>query len=340
MTKRFEIVSPVTDHGGALARAEARFGSPAEGWVDLSTGINPWPYPLPPVPVEAWARLPDTADLERLRAAAAEYLRVPEPSRLVAAPGSQALIQTLPGLLPPARVAIVGFTYAEHARCWRLYGHAVRTVDDLETAAQGADVVVVVNPNNPDGRRTEPPRLLDLAAELASRGGHMVVDEAFADVVTEVGVAAHAGQPGLVVLRSFGKFFGLAGVRLGIALGPADLMRRLSDRLGPWAVSGPALTIAAAAYADQGWIIKTRRHLAEAAQALDTMLEGEGMRVVGGTSLFRLVEHAGSEAVFESCARRGVLLRAFAARPGWLRVGLPADERSMARLRNALRTRG
>jgi len=323
----------VADHGGSIARAEARFGRPDLPWIDLSTGVNPNAYPIPPIPPEAWSRLPERAAEDRLRVVARRYLGAPENTPLALAPGSQALIQTLAGLFPPLTVAIVGFTYAEHALCWAARGHRVITVADPEV---DADVVIVVNPNNPDGRRYPPDRLLAVAERQAARDGLLIVDEAFVDPTPELSLAPRAGREGLVILRSFGKFFGLAGVRLGIGLGPDRLIRAMGAALGPWATSGPALTIAAMAHSDEAWIAAERKRLPVAAAELDRLLTDHGLKVIGGTSLFRLVETADAPAVFERCARAGVLVRVFDAKPGWLRFGLPPDGAALERLSAAL----
>lgn len=329
------MVDAVPDHGGGLARAEARFGRPADGWLDLSTGINPWPYPIPPLPAEAWTRLPDRDAVEGLLASAARYLGVADPSLLVAAPGSQALIQQVPRLFPRGRTAILGFTYAEHARCWRLAGHSVTSVADL-AEAEGFDHAVVVNPNNPDGRRVPPPALLDLAGRFAARGGTLIVDEAFADVDPDVSVASAAGRDGLLVLRSFGKFFGLAGVRLGIAAGPRAMLARLDAEFGPWAVAGPALEIGRVAMDDAAWIAATRARLDAAAVALDELLDRYGLPVIGGTSLYRLVHTPHAPALFRALGARGILVRAFDAHPDRLRFGLPPDAAASRRLTAAI----
>jgi len=319
----------VADHGGSIARAEARFGRPGLPWIDLSTGVNPNAYPIPPIPPEVWSRLPDRAAEDRLRVVVARYLGVSDEIPLVLAPGSQALIQTVAGLFPPLSVAIVGHTYAEHAVCWSARGHRVIAVAEPEA---DADVVIVVNPNNPDGRRYPPERLLAVAERQAARDGLLIVDEAFVDPTPELSLAPSAGRAGVVVLRSFGKFFGAAGVRLGVALGPDRLIRATGAALGPWAVSGPALTIAAAAYGDADWIGAERLRLDRAAADLDRVLTGAGLHVVGGTSLFRLVEDANAPAIHEGLARAGVLVRAFDAVPDRLRFGLPPDRAALERL--------
>lgn len=328
------------EHGGSLVWAESRFGRPAAGWVDLSTGLNPWPHPLPPVAPETWQRLPDARAVADLLTAAAGHYGVPDPACIVAAPGTQTLIQLLPRLSrPTGRTAILGFTYAEHAHRWRMAGHEVTVIASLDEAA-ACDTVVVVNPNNPDGRRVPPDRLLDLAARLAARGGRLIVDEAFADVVPEVSVATQAGQQdGLVVLRSFGKFFGLAGIRLGFAVAPPTLARSITAELGPWAVAGPALAVGRAALADAAWIAATRHRLAAAARALDATLSAHGLNVAGGTDLFRLVHTERAMALFEVLGARGILVRAFPERPDYLRIGLPADAAARRRLAEALGAR-
>ncbi len=332
-------------HGGDLAWAVARFGPSNTGWLDLSTGINPQPYPVPPLPAErwaeAWTRLPGTAAVDALRAAAARCYGVRALGAIVAAPGTQALIQLLPRLRPAGRVAVLGPTYAEHAHAWAAAGHAV-----TEVAASGgepwgdlgdtADVVVVTNPNNPDGHAVAPVRLIEAAAALAARGGWLVVDEAFADTAPVLSVAAAAGRPGLVVLRSFGKFFGLAGVRLGFALTGPGLAARTAAGLGPWAVSGPAIAVGTAALADRAWIAATRTALNAAAARLDRLLAAHGLGVAGGTSLFRLVEDPAAPEVFERLGRAGILVRHFPGRPDRLRFGLPGSEADWRRLEAAL----
>lgn len=319
-------------HGGDLDGAHAAFPGAPEPWVDLSTGINPWPYPLPPVRPDAWNRLPGRGEEAALRSAAAACYGAPSADVVAAASGSQALIQLLPRLRVPGRVAVLGPTYAEHARCWALAGHDVRMAEGVEEA----DVLVIVNPNNPDGRRWPAARLLELADAQAARGGWLVVDEAFADMRPEDSLAAHAGKPGLVILRSFGKFFGLAGLRLGIALAPAGLAASLREAIGPWAVSGPGLAIATAALRDGHWIEATRRRLAAAAAELDRMLESAGLRVVGGTELFRLVEDPRAPALYRALGEAGILVRRFEQRLDWLRFGLPGAAEDWQRLGVAL----
>jgi cobalamin biosynthetic protein CobC len=334
-----EPATPVKDHGGALARAEARFGRPAAGWLDLSTGINPWPYPVPALSPAAWTRLPDRDTLQALLDAAAQAYGIADPTAIVAAPGSQALIQTIPRLHRPGTVAILGFTYAEHARCWAMAGHEVAVAADLDTAAR-ADCVVVTNPNNPDGRQVAPELLLDLVGRLAERRGLLLVDEAFADVTPTLSVAGAAGREGLCVLRSFGKFYGLAGLRLGFALGAPSLVQRIEAELGPWAVAGPALAVGRTALLDSDWAATMRARLTTAAAALDRLLTAHGLDPVGGTDLFRLVRTDRSSALYEQLGRCGILVRVFAEKADWLRFGLLPDAAATDRLSRVLAEAG
>jgi cobalamin biosynthetic protein CobC len=308
-------------HGGDWVAAERRFGRPKDGWLDLSTGINPHSYPVAGIDAAAWQRLPDTRATAALLDAAAAYYGVRDGKGIVAAPGSQAAMQWLPRLRPRSRVAVVGPTYGEHAHVWRLAGHDVTEVAAFEDA--DADVIVVVNPNNPDGRVLAPEALVARAERLAKRGGLLVVDEAFADAAPYASMAAFAGMGGLAVLRSFGKFFGLAGARLGFVLAETSLAAALRRALGPWAVSGPAAAVATRAFADQAWIAATRAHLAVEMGRLRALLAEHGFAILGGTNLFTLVETADAARWYAHLARHGILVRAFAEYPRWLRFGLP-----------------
>ena len=321
-------------HGGDLDWAEEWFGKPARSWLDLSTCINPEPYPLPELDGAHWCSLPGRRAEVALRGAAAACYGVDDPALVVPTPGAQSLIQWLPQLTDRATVAVSGPTYGEHLRAWRSAGHDARVVPDL-VAAREAGVVVVTNPNNPDGRGIEPALLEGLAAELAGRDGLLVVDEAFADTEPALSLAARAGLPGLVILRSFGKFFGLAGLRLGFALAPLKTAEALRRALGPWAVSGPALAIGTQALSDAGWIAATRRRLKERAARLDEISQGAGLQIIGGTDLFRLIQDSEAPALFEHLGRGGIFVRHFPERPEWLRFGLP-DEAGFPRIAAAL----
>ncbi|OHC73511.1 MAG: threonine-phosphate decarboxylase [Rhodospirillales bacterium RIFCSPLOWO2_12_FULL_58_28] len=331
-----QVIPAYLEHGGDVAEAEALYGRPRGGWLDLSTGINPHSYPMPEVTSECWTRLPDSRAYAKLRRAAADCYGAGDPALVTPAPGAQALIQWLPRLRPRSQVSVLGPTYNEHAHAWCLAGHRVEEVNGFDMVDRQAEVVVVVNPNNPDGRLLETGALAELSLKLASRGGWLVVDESFADVTPKASISARAGMPGLVVLRSFGKFFGLAGVRLGFALTGAELAGALAHALGPWAVSGPAAEVGTTALADAKWISATRRRLKEEAKRLDGLLTSHGMQVIGGCDLFRLVKTTEAAEIHARLARSGVLVRRFSQYPDRLRFGLPGANDDWDRLEKAL----
>jgi cobalamin biosynthesis protein CobC len=311
-------------HGGNRGAARLAFPRAELPWIDLSTGINPVAYPVADLSDEDWTRLPEPGATDALCAAAASAYGVAL-AECVAAPGTQALLQWLPRLFPARRVGILGFTYAEHARCWAASGAEVVTTPDLADLA-GFDVAVIVNPNNPDGRCVAPEDVTSLAETMARSGGLLIVDEAFADVLPDgFSVAGKvSGLASLIVLRSFGKSYGLAGARLGFALTGRARAARLREALGPWAVSGPTLTLGRRALADRGWLAAARQRLQADERRLAGLLRGAGLPSVGGTPLFTLVEHDDAHAIFRRLGERGILVRAFAAAPRWLRFGQPA----------------
>ncbi|HEY6993424.1 MAG TPA: threonine-phosphate decarboxylase CobD [Xanthobacteraceae bacterium] len=323
-------------HGGDLTAARRLFPAAPEPFIDLSTGINPHPYPLPQMPCELFARLPEPAALDRLAAAAAWAYGAPSPQHVVPAPGTQILLPLVAALVPPGRATVLGPTYAEHVRVAAMVGHNAAEVATLREVA-GADLAVVVNPNNPDGRIIARADLIACAAELRSRGGVLVVDEAFVEVgPADTSLCGDVGLGNIVVLRSFGKFFGLAGLRLGFALAGPATAARLKASLGPWAVSGAAIAVGEPALRDRSWREATRALLAREAQRLDGLLTAARLDLVGGTSLFRLVRATAASELFHHLGRAGILVRRFDEQPTWLRFGLPAEEEAWRRLRAAL----
>lgn len=318
-------------HGGGLDAAAERYRIPKADWLDLSTGINPVPYPVANLDPASLTRLPDRAAEAALVEAARTAYGVHADARVVAAPGTQLLIQLLPRLTPPGRVAVLGPTYNEHAACWRAAGHDVAETPLAEAPPGDCGTIIVVNPNNPDGHRHDPARLW----AWLEAGRTVVVDEAFADADPTLSIAGSCGRPGLVVLRSFGKFFGLAGLRLGFALTDADRGRALVAALGPWGVGGPALEIGTRALADADWIAGTRRRLAADAARLDAVMAPAVNHCLGGTALFRLYD-TGERDLYDHLAQEGILGRAFIDRPGLLRLGLPADDTGFRRLAASL----
>jgi cobalamin biosynthesis protein CobC len=321
-------------HGGDLDEARRLFPQAPEPWIDLSTGINPIAYPVPVLPASLFERLPSPADHRSLEEAAAAAYEATDAAAVVAAPGTQVLISLLPRLRPRSRVAILGPTYAEHAHAWRGAGHDVAEVAALDRL-DGVDAVVVVNPNNPDGRLLEREALLRLSEELGPQGGLLVVDEAFADF--DAGESLVPVQPGnAVVLRSFGKTYGLAGLRIGFALAPAAIAARLRSALGPWAVSGPAIEAGRLALRDRQWLQAARTARADDARRLDALLSPVAEAPLRGTILYRLLETRQAPELFQCLGQRGIWVRRFQYNPHLLRFGLPRMETEWQRLEEVL----
>lgn len=313
-------LAPFTAHGGRIEAARAMFGG--GDWIDLSTGIAPWAYPAGDV---AFDRLPEPGALAGLEMAARVAFGVPAGRAVVAVPGTDLALRLLAELIPARRVAVVRPGYAGHAAAWS--GTLGVSAEEIETVE--ADLIVLANPNNPDGRVLDRATLLGIAAHTT-----LIVDEAFADADPRERVA-DAEDEQLIVLRSFGKFYGLPGLRLGFVIASRGIAAGLRAMLGDWPVSAPAIAIGTAAYADRDWQEAQRRRIAEARDRLDAARAG--FPIVGGTSLFRLIEAADAHALFRHLASRAILARPFADRQDRLRLGLPRHAAAADRLAQALK---
>lgn len=318
------------EHGGKLREAAQKYGR--EDWLDLSTGINPMHYPVPVLASDAWHRLPE--EDPALAEAAQRYYRAP---RMLPVAGTQAAIQALPRLRTPSSVSIAAPSYAEHAHHWSQHGHTAIEVayGALEDAVALSDVVVICNPNNPTGARVPRADLLRWAEALHERGGWLVVDEAFADTDNANSIAPESDRPGIIVLRSVGKFFGLAGLRLGFVAAAPEILGGLAELIGPWSVSGPAQQIGRAALNDECWQYEMRNFLACAGDRLRVLLARYGIQS-RGTALFQWWPEAQAEAFHEYMARRGIWVRLFRSKARGIRLGLPPDEEGWQRLESAL----
>lgn len=313
------------DHGGGIDAARARYGGERGAWLDLSTGINPRPYPVPQLDPADWAELPDQAAQARLLDAARAFWNVGPDQHVLAAPGASVLIAGLPHLRARASVRIDPPTYNEYAAAFAAHGWQI-----VDTHAA---IRVCVHPNNPTGALWDQ----DWAQDMAQNGAQdlTIVDESFCDLCPDQSAVPHAG-PGLLVLKSFGKFWGLAGLRLGFAIGGEAEIGALRTQIGPWAVSGPALRIGAAALRDTDWAAKTRARLTRDAARLDDICARAGLRAIGGTALFRLYETGNAARVQDRLARSRIWSRVFPYSGTWLRLGLPGTEADWARLCAAL----
>jgi len=298
------------DHGGGIDAAIAHYGGTRESWLDLSTGINPNAYPMPKLPHDAWTALPDQAAFTRLYDLARRFLNVPEEAAIIGATGASAIIAALPRVIPTGAVSIPGPTYNEHGAAFAAAGWTL--------GQDPSHAIVAVHPNNPDGRIWQAD---DLTSPFA------IIDESFCDVMPEASLIHLSKRPGTVVLKSFGKFWGLAGLRLGFAIGDPDIIHKLTDILGPWQISGPALAIGAKAFADPQWASETRACLTGDTARLDRLVTATGAKLVGGTTLFRLYDVGDAAAMQDRLARHHIWSRTFPYADNWLRLGLPASDR-------------
>lgn len=320
------------EHGGRLLRAARTYGIEPSRWLDLSTGISPFGWPVPAIPASAWHRLPE--DDDGLIEIARDYYGAPD---LLSVAGSQAAIQALPRLRDRSRVGVIAPGYAEHAHAWRAAGHQVEMLaaQELLQVPDRFDVIVLIHPNNPGGERFERATLLELHEVLARRGGWLIVDEAFMDATPHESLCDASGREGLVVLRSVGKFFGLAGARAGFVCAAPDLLSRLRDVLGPWTLSGPSRHLLRHALADGEWHAMQRERLDLASSRLRDVLAGIGLMPTAGCAFFQWCRDPRANALHEALARRGILTRLFDA-PMSLRFGLPHSEADFLRLAAAL----
>ena len=323
----------MSEHGGRLLQAAQRYGLPLERWLDLSTGVNPTAWQGTSPPIASWNRLPEEED--GLLQAAESYYGAPG---LLPVCGSQAAIQMLPRLRASARVGVPTLGYYEHAQRWKQAGHEVipMAMEDFGAALDRLDVLVVSNPNNPTGERVAPEDLLAWHARLSERGGWLVIDEAFGDCRPESSVMRYtADREGLIVLRSLGKFFGLAGARVGFVFATQPLLDTLAEALGPWAIAGPSRVVARGALADRAWQETMRQRLRHDGRRLADLLTGAGLAPHGGCELFQWVRTERARQIHEGLARQGILTRHFSSVPS-LRFGLPATAEDWHRLEEAI----
>ncbi|MEJ2620977.1 MAG: threonine-phosphate decarboxylase CobD [Candidatus Thiodiazotropha sp.] len=320
------------EHGGNLRQAALIYKTPVNAWLDLSTGINPIGWPVPQPPASSWHRLPEESD--GLEASAMDYYGC---KNLLPVAGSQAAIQTLPYLRTPCRAGLITNSYAEHHHAWRSAGHQIvplKRLDEIEQNLSQLDVLILVRPNNPTGECFPLERLLAWHSELAKRNGWLLVDEAFIDTTPEQSLIRQT-LPGLIVLRSLGKFFGLAGARLGFVSAHKPLLRQLNEKLGPWTISGPSRWITASALNDRKWQEETRIKLQLQSKRLYTLLNHYGLSPNGGCALFQWVVTPKAQQIHLQLARQAILTRLF-KQPLSLRFGLPGEEPDWQRLACAL----
>ncbi len=335
MTAKNYLENPDLIHGGAIDEMAQLFPDAPRPWVDLSTGVNPWPYPVSHLRPECFAKLPTKKDQQVCATTMADAWGA-DANHIAVTPGTELIIRLLPSILNGARVCVPKPTYGDHLSSWRSAGRDVLETNDPISNSQDAEIVVLCNPNNPDGRVWCPDAVEEKRKSQARRNRWLIVDEAYCDLVPENSVVPHAGKPGLIILRSFGKFYGVPGIRLGAILAPKSILEAISTFLGHWAVSGPALALGASAYRDRNWRKQTLTRLANESQRLDAGLTKAGINITGGTDLFRFIQLPDAYSAWEYLAERGIYTRRFDYSKTELRLGLASDDTEVDRVLKAV----
>lgn len=316
-------------HGGQLKEAKIQFPHVVQRWIDLSTGINPYAYPFSPITPDRSTQLPSIEDEHRLRGMAALRYGVRDQRLIAMAPGTQILISLLPYTLEAQQVCVFGPTYMEHINTWQqahIPVHQVTTLDDfMRFSTQEQTVGVLCNPNNPDGRLLNVQQMQAIIHQWGSCHNHIIVDEAFMDFEGQT-IASLLPHPALTILRSFGKAYGLAGVRLGFLLSNASYVEKVRQMLGSWAISGAALHIGLQAFKNREWILQAQDQLSKQVQQFDQLFMQHACKIVGGTHLFRLIEMQNAQDLWEYLAKHGIWVRKFDYNSQWLRFGLPQEQ--------------
>ena len=322
------------EHGGKLNHYIKKYGIAHQHWLDLSTGINPNGWPIPALPESVWTRLPEQDD--DLLNSAAEYYGNPS---LIALPGSQAAIQFLPQLRGPCRVKVIDPCYAEHAYSWQKAGHDVQAIahEEIDSVIAHTDVLIIINPTNPSGRRYSKEQLLNWHQQLQQGDGWLIIDEAFIDTTPEKSLCNLPAMPGLLILRSIGKFFGLAGCRVGFLIAEQSILDKVEEHLGPWPIATASRFITTKALKDTDWQQRTIQQLQNQSQRLAQLLSTYKLSPTGSTDLFQWVMHPAASDIHEHLAKQAVLTRLFTS-PASLRFGLPANEQQWQQLEKALQT--
>ncbi|GHB36051.1 threonine-phosphate decarboxylase [Pseudovibrio japonicus] len=315
-------------HGGDLSKAIAAFGGTESDWMDLSTGINPVAYPAAEhITARGLTDLPGERAENALIEAARQAYNLSPNSAIAAAPGTQAIITALPYLLGAnCSISIIGPTYSSHEESWKGAGATVQCISKEQAHEATTDHLLLVNPNNPDGHIFTREELLKLAAIKQQNGGYLIVDEAFMDLYPQASIIPQIKDLPILVLRSFGKFFGLAGLRLGFLVGPKEVTEKLQNQFGSWAVSGPALDVGRAALADLNWQTEMRSSLKSEMGLFSTLLKDQNISIVGQTDLYILIEHPLAHPLHNALAKERIWTRVFDFSENWMRLGLPAAD--------------
>jgi len=309
------------EHGGKLDHHLDLYGGDRSDWIDLSTGINNSPYPIPKIPKWVWECLPDERLNENFKDAARDFWKVPKSAEITTANGTSPIISILPSIFRRGNIDIYHPTYNEYK--------AAFTKSGWKISKNNASARVLVNPNNPDGKYWS-------STDILSNDKLTIVDESFCDLTPEKSLIKFSDQPGVVVLKSFGKFWGLAGLRLGCAIAAPKTLKKLQSMLGPWPASGPALFIGVKALNDKNWANNNVKKLDNLASKFDDILLKNSIHIMGGTSLFRLIKIKNAEKMKNYFAQNHILIRTFSYSNEIARIGIPKNEKQRLKIETIL----
>lgn len=307
------------EHGGDIEGAAAHFGIPLAEWIDLSTGMNPEPYPVEALAVEVFHKLPYQS--QSFIESSARYYGS---EQFVAVAGSQAAIQWLPQLLADLPVLLPSVGYRDHYEYWH-QRHSVDFYDSLDASVAAEEIsdrlsqnsrqhLLVINPNNPSGIQFSIQQIIEWSGMLSGRA-FVIVDEAFIDTCVGESLLNLKLPNNIVVLRSFGKFFGLAGIRLGYVFANDSLLARFRQCLTCWQINGPAQAVAIKALSDEVWQKAAQQsiqhNVAHTAVIFEPLWPALGIISCTVNSLFISVVMSAEAAagLYQFFARSGVLLR-------------------------------
>ncbi len=323
-------------HGGNLEQACKEYGGTLENWLDMSTGISPWHYPTPEIPSSVWQQLPSNS--QRLIEAASQFYQAPV-HEIAPGAGSQPLIRLIPQFIESSTVALPSLGYQEHAYAWQLAGHQpvfYRNTTELLALVENNNVdhAVLINPNNPTGEITPPNTIKSLACNI---NGHLIIDEAFFECIesqhpNSLSAISHS-HPNITVLRSLGKFFGLAGLRVGFAIGRNELVTQLRRFTQPWPISSAGELIAISALQDSAWHTKQRARIRTHSLVFEHLVSklaaNVGITHTTHTGLFHTLFGAPDNInwLHHALAKQNIWTRRNNSTDpqAWLRLSLPAD---------------
>ena len=317
------------EHGGNLDKAISFYGGKESEWIDLSTGINPNSYPIPKLSISDWRSLPTKTEIKDLESIIKSKQKIS--SEIIMVPGAQMAINFLPFLLKGegTEVRILTPTYNEYNYCFTNTGFKVNSCQKFNQLFN-SDIAIIVNPNNPDGKIYEINELFELSKSVKI----LIVDESFIDSVECDSIVNQLNEDvsNIIVIRSFGKFFGLAGLRLGYVFSGKEIIRKFKRFFGPWQISKMSVKIATIAFSDDVWIKKTKNNLNEKANAIDNLMKKINWKITGGTNLFRLYSTSNSDLAQKLLAEKFIWSRKFSYSKKWIRLGIP-NERDFKKLK-------